>query len=137
MTRRAVFYLALVFVLGMALGGVGAYLADEWKVVDWHRYGRDDRRGVVDWLSRELALTPDQQSRLQVILEETGKQYQQVRDRMRPEQEQIRQAARQRIREILTDTQRPKFEELLRQIDAERRQRAERRQSQSAPKETK
>lgn len=136
MNRRAVFYLVLVFLLGVALGGVGAYLADEWNVVDWHRHGRNRGRGLVGWLSGELALTPQQQTQLQAILEETGKQYKGIRNRMRAENEQVRQAARQRIREILTDEQQPKFEELLRQIDAKRRQRAERRRTKSAPKET-
>ena len=120
MNRRAVFYLAMVFVLGVALGGVGTYLADEWQVFDWHRK-QDYRRGIVEWLSRELALSPEQQNQLQTILEETGKQY----ERIRAEREQVRQAARQRIRAVLTAEQKPKYEELLRQIDAERRQRSQ------------
>ncbi|MFQ5927859.1 MAG: periplasmic heavy metal sensor [Terriglobia bacterium] len=136
MNRRAVFYLVLVFVFGVALGGVGAYLADEWDVIDWHRHSRNPGRGVVEWLSGELALTSQQQTQLQAILEETGKQYRQIRNRTRAEHEQVRQAGRERIREILTEEQRAKFEELLQQIDAKRRQRAERRRNKSRPKET-
>ena len=40
-----------------------------------------------------------------------------------PEYEQVRQQGRERIRQALTADQRPKFEELLRQMDEERRQR--------------
>lgn len=135
MNRRAVFYLVLVFVLGVALGGVGTYLADEWNVFDWHRRNRDRERGVVEWLSQELSLSSQQRTQLEAILEETGKQYQHIRERTRPEYEQVRQASREHIRAILTEQQRPKFEELLRQIDAERRQRGERYRSRSGPKE--
>ena len=135
MNRRAVFYLALVFVLGVALGGVGTYLAEEWNVVDWHGRNRDHGRGVVERLSKELSLSPEQRTQLEAILGETGKQYEQIRERTQPEYEQVRQAGRERIRAILTEQQRPKFEELLRQIDAERRQRGERYRSRSGPKE--
>lgn len=136
MNRRAAFYVVIVFVLGVALGGVGAYLANEWRVFNWHRSGPEYRQGVVKWLNGELALTAAQQAQLQAILEQTGKQYEQLHDRMRAEREQVRQAARQRIRQILSAEQQPKFEELLRQIDAERRQRDERRYGHAAPKET-
>src|SRR6266853_1469240 len=37
-----------------------------------------------------------------------------------PEYEQARQAGREKIRQVLTPDQRPKFEELLRRIDEER-----------------
>lgn len=133
MNRRAAFYLVVVFVLGMALGGVGVYLADEWKVFDWHRH--DHRRGVVDWLSRELSLTLPQQEQLQTILQDTGRQYGEIRERTKAENEQVRQAARERIRAILTEEQRLKFEELLRRKDEERRQRGPGRRNQPAPKE--
>lgn len=133
MNRRAVFYLLLVFVLGVAFGAVGAYLGDTWNVFDWHRRSHDREHGVVDWLSRELALSPDQQGHLQTILEDAKKLYQQVWERQRAESEQVRQTVRQRIREILTEEQKPQFEELLGRIDERRRQRAQRYPRKSDP----
>lgn len=133
MNRRAAFYLVVVFVLGVALGGVGVYLADEWKVVDWHRH--QHRGGVVNWLSQQLSLTPEQHQQLQAILEETGRQYREIRERTKAENEQVRQAARERMRAILTDEQRAKFDELLRRKDEERRQRGNGRHDRSGPEE--
>lgn len=125
MNRRAAFYLVLVFVLGVALGGMSTYLADEWKVFDWHKRSREVRRSSVEWWTQELSLTPEQQTQLRTLLEGTGKQYQQVR-----------LAARQRMREMLTEEQRRKFDELLARMDAERRQREERYRNRSTQKET-
>ncbi len=135
MNRRAVFYLLLVFLLGAAVGGLGAYLADKWNLFDWHRSGHDRARGAVESLTRELSLSPDQQARLQTILAETGQKYRETWERSRRENEEIRQTARQRIREILTEEQKPRFEELLRQIDTRRRERSGRTRSNRESKE--
>jgi hypothetical protein len=135
MNRRAVFYLLLVFLLGAAVGGLGAYLGNKWNVFDWHRGGPDRARGAVESLTRELGLSPDQQARLQTILAETGQKYRETWERSRRENEEIRQTARQRIREILTEEQKPRFEELLRQIDTRRRERPGRTRSNRESKE--
>ena len=135
MNRRAVFYLLLVFLLGAAVGGLGAYLADKWNVFNWHRSGYDRARGAVETLTQELGLSPDQQAHLQTILAETGQKYRETWECGRRENEEIRQAARQRIREILTEEQKPKFEELLRQIDTRRRERSGRSRSNRESKE--
>jgi len=50
--------------------------------------------------------------------------YQALHQKLDPEYEQVRQQGRERIRQILTPEQRPKFEDLLRQIDEDRRRRA-------------
>jgi Spy/CpxP family protein refolding chaperone len=47
-----------------------------------------------------------------------------LHEKLDPEYEQVRQQGRERIRQALTAEQRPKFEDLLRQIDEDRRQRA-------------
>lgn len=125
MNRRAVFYLIVVFVLGVALGALGTRLADKWKLFQPDKRGYDRaRHGRVEWLSRELSLSPEQQQQLGTILDETGKQYRQVRQRMREDYEQVRQQGRERIRAILTEEQRAKFEELQHRIDVERQPRS-------------
>jgi Spy/CpxP family protein refolding chaperone len=49
--------------------------------------------------------------------------YDALHAKLDPEYEQVRQQGRERIRQILTPEQRPKFEDLLRQIDEDRRRR--------------
>jgi hypothetical protein len=121
--RRAVFYLGFVFLLGAALGAGGLFVAGKRGLIHLHPDPRDHRRGVVERLTRELNLSAEQRGRLEVILEETASQYRELHARMRTEREQIRQAGRQRIREILSEAQREKFEEVLRQFDAKRARR--------------
>jgi Spy/CpxP family protein refolding chaperone len=73
--------------------------------------------------TRDLNLTPDQQSQIQSILNDTRSKYADLHQKLDPEYEQVRHLGREQIRQILTPDQRPKFEELLRQIDEDRRQR--------------
>jgi Spy/CpxP family protein refolding chaperone len=74
--------------------------------------------------TRDLNLTPDQQTQIQGILNDTRAKYGELHAKLDPEYEEVRQQGRERIRQVLTPDQRPKFEELLRQIDEDRRKRA-------------
>jgi Spy/CpxP family protein refolding chaperone len=74
--------------------------------------------------TRDLNLSTEQQTQIQTILNDTRARYSALHEKLDPEYEQVRQQGRERIRQILTPEQRPKFEDLLRQIDEDRRQRA-------------
>jgi len=74
--------------------------------------------------TRDLNLTPEQQSQILAILNDTRAHYAALHEKLDPEYEQVRQLGRDRIRQLLTPEQRPKFEDLLRQMDEDRRQRA-------------
>jgi Spy/CpxP family protein refolding chaperone len=50
-------------------------------------------------------------------------QYNALHAKLDPEYDKVRQEGRDRVRQILTPEQRPKFEDLLRQIDEDRRRR--------------
>jgi len=128
MNRKATVLVILVFLLGIALGAVGMRVAEQ-KV--WG--DRRDERGraggpsrMVEQLTRELALTAEQQQQLNSILEETRKQYETTYTTIRPQMEQTRQEGRGRIRSMLTPEQLPKFEGYLRRIDEERKKRERR-----------
>lgn len=130
--RRALAYLLLVFVLGVAVGVLGSLWAERqgWAQTRWSS-GHGSRPGTIEWLTRELNLTAEQQTQLQAILDETGAGYEAIRERTRPEYERVRQDGRAKIRALLTEEQRAKFEELVRRIDEER---ARRRQEQDRRK---
>jgi Spy/CpxP family protein refolding chaperone len=125
MNRRAVFLVVVVFVLGLALGGLSMHLAADrlWGGHPGKGKGRDGRPTVVQQLTMELGLTPEQQQQLSQILEESKTKYQAIYDQVRPQLQQVREAGRNRIRAILTPEQRPKFEERVRRMDEERRKR--------------
>jgi Spy/CpxP family protein refolding chaperone len=80
--------------------------------------------GTVALFTNGLSLSPDQQKQLETIFNDMRDHYQALHQKLDPEYEQVRQQGRERIRQILTTEQRPKFEDLLRQIDEDRRRRA-------------
>ncbi len=73
-------------------------------------------------LTKELSLTPEQQTRLSEVFQKTGRQFRAMREE---ESEERRQAMRRemqaqiraQIREMLTPEQRQKYEALLRARD--------------------
>jgi len=83
---------------------------------------------IVSNLTKELQLTPDQQTQLGVIVDDTRAQWRTLYTTIEPRHEEIRQQSRDRIRAILTPDQKPKFEEFMKRID-EQRQKDEQQQA--------
>jgi Spy/CpxP family protein refolding chaperone len=126
--RKAFLLVLVVFVLGIGLGAVGAYLvggrvSSAQPVAENHR---DKRARILEQLTRDLSLTPDQRKQLEAILADVGAKFQALHQQMAPQSEQVRKQGREQIRAILTPEQRPKFEEFLRKLDEERKKRSER-----------
>ena len=121
-TRKAAMWIAAVFVLAAALGSVSGYM-----------YGHrapgpalsDDakRQQKVATLTKELQLTPDQQTQVDAIFRDTQGKFQAIRKDSDAQIEVARQAGRERLRSVLTPEQKPKFEEFLRKMDEDRKNR--------------
>jgi len=121
--QRATLWLAIVFVLGAALGGVLGYTfahrsyAAEPSVLsaEAKRAQRKER------LTKDVGLDPDQQKQISAILDQAQGEYKSVHTAMDPQIEAVRQKTREKIRAVLTDDQKPKFAEFLRKLDEERK----------------
>src|SRR3990172_3170174 len=119
--KRATLFLVLIFLCGLLSGAVGANL--------WHRMNVSadaapasstggvrapstppTRKRAVEWFTEQLHLSPEQAQQLSQILEETRSEYHQQELQI----ESIRQESNTRIRGILTDEQKTRFDELLR-----------------------
>jgi hypothetical protein len=129
-TKTAALALVLaVFVLGVAIGGLGMYLARN-KVMGATVQPSVDhsptavRARTVDRMTHELNLTADQQKELDTILAQTFAQYAAIHDQSTKMTAQTRNQGRDQIRAILTPEQLPKFEDVLRRIDEERKKRS-------------
>lgn len=119
--RKAVVYLLLVFLLGAAAGVLGTMWATRTGLAATSSGpSKFSKQGAMEWLNTELKLTAEQQQQLGVILDETAAGYETIRERVRPEYDQVRQQSREKIRAILTPEQKARFEELVRQMDEER-----------------
>ena len=132
-SRKAVGLVIAVFVLGIALGGVGTHLWDA------HVLASQRRPNIVQQLKDELQLSPDQAKQVDVVLNDDRTKFRAldaqrhaewdakyaVLDTQRhaewdPKFDQVRQQGRNSIRAILTAEQRPKFEAFLKKLDEER-----------------
>ena len=119
-SRKAVLLVFLVFVLGIALGSVGTYVVSTRVQAARPQAGRNPANTMAIF-TRDLNLSPEQQKQIEAILNDTRARYAEIRKRADPEYEKVRQESRERIRQVLTPEQGPKFEELLLRIDAEHR----------------
>ena len=123
--RKAVLLVFILFVLGVALGSVGTYVVTAHvQAARPHASLAHNYAGTVALFTHGLSLSPDQEKQLEAIFNDMRGNYQALHQKLDPEYEQVRQQGRDRIRQILTPEQRPKFEDLLRQIDEDRRRRA-------------
>ena len=122
-SRKAFLLVFLVFVLGIALGGVGMYVLTTRVLAARLQPTQRRPANAMAKFTRDLNLTTDQQKQIEAIFADTRARYAALHDKSDPEYERVRQEGRERIRETLTTEQRPKFEDLLRQMDEDRRKR--------------
>ena len=124
-TRTAVLWIAAVFILGVALGGVAGYMVAHHRLAAPPAPLSDEakRHQKVADLTKLLSLTPDQQTQVDAIFIDTQGQFQTAHKQADQQIEAVRQKARERIRAVLTPEQTPKFEEFLRKMDADRKSR--------------
>jgi Spy/CpxP family protein refolding chaperone len=122
-SRKALLLVFVLFVLGIALGSVGTYVVTTRVLAARPQATLVRNADHMAMFTRDLNLTPDQQNQIQAILNDTRAHYAALHQKLDPEYEEVRHQGRVRIRQVLTPEQLPKFEELLRQMDEERRER--------------
>jgi hypothetical protein len=122
--RKAVLVVFVLFILGIALGSVGTYLVTmRVQAARPQATLAHNPAHTMAMYTRDLNLNTDQQGQIQAILNDMRARYAALHEKLDPQYEQVRQQGRDRIRQILTPEQLPKFEDLLRQIDEDRRKR--------------
>jgi HlyD family secretion protein len=80
-------------------------------------------RLLIERLTKELNLTSDQQSKLEMVLKSSRQEIQEINEKMKPEEAKVRIQGllRQKIGAILTDEQKQKPKELAQSSQAEQR----------------
>jgi hypothetical protein len=133
MNRKAFFLTLAVFLLGVALGAGGFYMASERvsatnaTAESRHAGKRGPRPSLVERLTQELALTPAQQQQVCAVLEATSQKYEAAyapvraqSEALRPQMEAIRKDGRQNIRALLNAEQLAAFERYIERVDQDR-----------------
>ena len=112
-----------IFILGIAAGALGASVYYRWiepgRPSGWA--GKFDRERYVKQMTEAVGLQPEQMGALNTILDETREEFLALRERLRPQVDEIRQRARVRIRGVLNADQQGRFEAFVKRWDEERR----------------
>jgi Spy/CpxP family protein refolding chaperone len=120
--RKAALWVAAVFLLGAALGGVLGYIFAHRPVLANAPKSEQERRAHrVEQLTQELTLTNEQGQQLDAILSQLHGEYKALHEQSDAQIDQARQRGRNQIRAILSPGQKPKFEEFLKHMDEERK----------------
>ncbi|HUX67104.1 MAG TPA: hypothetical protein VMV31_06420 [Terriglobales bacterium] len=119
--RRTSLYVGLIFVSGLLLGGTLMNLAEHYwlHAHTANEYDIRQHRLIAAKMSQRLHLSPQQQSQVDAILQQTVGQYQQLEQRLAPQFDQLRQQDRDHLRAILNPQQRVEFDTIVREVDAE------------------
>jgi len=111
-----------VFLTGAIVGGLAVHVFGDsiWSSNAAVSSARLSKSELLQQLSRDLNLTPEQRSQIDSIMNGTLADYDRILAPLSPELEQARQQGRQRIRGVLTPDQLPKFEAFIRKLDEQR-----------------
>jgi hypothetical protein len=125
-TRKAALWIGVVFLLGAALGGLTGYAFARHEVsaasVPLPEPVRRAHR--VEQLTRELGLSSAQAQEVDTILLQRHTEVKTIHDQLDAKLDQVHQNGRNQIRAVLTAEQKPKFEEFLKRLDAEKKKNA-------------
>jgi len=125
--RKARLWLALVFLVGGAIGAVFGYSFGHRSYAATVRtaakpLSEPERRAKrVAEMTRELGLTSEQAAKMDEIIHGAHDQMKAIRDKAESDVDAKRENARNQIRTFLTPEQRPKFEEMVQKMDADRK----------------
>jgi hypothetical protein len=123
--RKAHLIVVTAFILGVAVGASGQYLLSN-RVA---QPAASTPVEVADELTRVLKLDQPRRSQVIEILGDCQKRSQELREQNRPQFQAIRENARNRIRALLSPEQLALFNQWIKDLDAKREKRDERKQT--------
>jgi Spy/CpxP family protein refolding chaperone len=111
-----------VFLLGSALGGALGYTFGHHGVSASSPPQSEQVRRArrVEQLTKDLTLSSEQRQQLDTILSGLHAEFKTLHEQNDAQIDRARKQGRDRIREILTPEQKPKFEEFIKKMDEER-----------------
>ena len=118
---EAAILVAVVFLLGVLLGGVGNHLWSE-RVWGMRAEATSPQPKHLDaQLTQELQLTAGQQKQIHAIIEETQTRWRVLYAPLEEQRDRIREESHDQIREVLMPDQKPKFDAFMKRIDESRK----------------
>jgi Spy/CpxP family protein refolding chaperone len=127
--RKAGLWLGLVLLLGAAIGAVFGYSFGHRSYASMKAappaLSEPERRAkrVAD-MTRDLGLSAEQSAKMDDAIRAAHEEMKAIHDKADADVDAVRQKAREKMREYLTAEQKPKFEEMVRKMDEERKRQA-------------
>lgn len=109
---RILSLLLLVFLGGVACGGFATQYAISHATHSSTSWREGGRARTMAHLKQDLNLTPDQAQKIEALLEDLAKYY----DNVQAQMDDFRQDGKERIKKILTPEQQKKFDKILSQM---------------------
>lgn len=127
--RMARLWLAVVFLLGAAVGVVFGYAYARRTSADTKpgpaAMTEPERRAKrVNEMTKEIGLTPEQSAKVDEIIRGAHEEMKAIREKADGDADAVREKARDQIREFLTPGQKTKFEAMIQRMDEERKKAA-------------
>jgi len=111
---KVVLGILLVFLLGCLAGALVVHIVYKQKIEQVARGGPQAFGDIIaSRLNRELRLDSAQKEQVRAIVRDAVSEAVAVRKRFRPQMDQIREGAEQKLRALLRDEQREKFDRIL------------------------
>src|SRR5262252_4202651 len=124
--QKARLWLALVFILGAAIGGVfgysfahRSYAATQAPAATLSEPERRAKR--VAEMTKEVGLTPEQSKQIDQIIHQAHDEMKTIHEKSDADVDVVRQRAREQMRSLLTPDQRPKFEAMVERWNQEKK----------------
>jgi len=122
MKFKAATLVLCVFLSGAVVGGLAVHVfGDRMGITSAaDPAGQLSKRELLQQLTQQLTLTPDQRSQIEGIMNGTLAEYNRILSPLSPQLQQAREQGRERIRGVLTPDQLPKFDAFIHQLDEQR-----------------
>lgn len=114
-------YLAVVFLSGVAVGGLGQHFYTVRSASAAPGSPEDFRKQYMAEMKTRLNLTPDQETKLTVVLDETREMYHAVRQKYRPEMKAIQDQQVDRVNLFLSPAQQTEYAVLRKEREEKRK----------------
>ena len=123
--QKARLWLALVFILGAAIGGVFGYSFAHRSYAATQgptTLSEPERRAKrIAEMTREVGLTPEQSTQIDQIIRQAHGEIKAIHEKTDADVDVVRQKTREQMRSLLTPEQKPKFEAWIQRMDQEKK----------------
>jgi Spy/CpxP family protein refolding chaperone len=126
--KKAAIWLALVFILGTATGGVFGYSLARRSYAATRIVAPSDaerRAKKIAEMTQAIGLTAEQAQKADGIIKNAQSEIRSIHDKSDADVEVMRMKIREQMRSLLTPEQLPKFEQFVQRMDEERKRQKE------------